>query len=294
MAAGPTRGDGAGRRAIGPSEVVRTSLELFGLRRFVGRVREQADADYLQHVRAVDSSGSAAGDVPLALHMIAHQIAKTERLEVDPVRLSDPLRQGFKQFDYDPRRPMCAQAVSEGFAEWLRRRATGQLTNLSPEQRAASDYAEAWVEGKGLTVKLDRVRDLIRAWVASDPAARSSALVGPAVNLTSVAGLTAGYAIARDAVMRVPLRSKVVLAGVLCLSVLMCYVPWTYTYNASGAQRERPAGYSFVFDPPAPEHDRPAYGVKVDVPRAAIPMAVVVCATIAGVALTGGKTRKQG
>jgi hypothetical protein len=149
MEADPARGAEAWRGSVGPTEVVETGLELFGLRRLVGRLREHADPAYVQHVQAVEGSSAAAGDVPIALHLIAHQIAKTGRLEVDPVRLSDQLRMGFKQFDYDPSRPMGAQAMRGGFAEWLRRRQTGQLTNLSPEQRAASDYAEAWVRGKG-------------------------------------------------------------------------------------------------------------------------------------------------
>lgn len=89
-------------------------------------------------------------------------------------------------------------------------------------------------------------------------------------------------------------QKSIILAGVICLAVLACYLPWTYTFHTSAVHREKPAGYYFIFDPPQPEDKWGASGVKVDLPRVIIPMLVVVCATIAGVVLTDEKPRKQG
>jgi Tfp pilus assembly protein PilF len=86
------------------------------------------------------------------------------------------------------------------------------------------------------------------------------------------------------------LQKTIIGAGATCLVLLACYLPWTYTVNtASGIHREKPAGYHFIFAPPRPEQESIAHGVKIDTPRVAIPMAVVVLATVAAVLLTGAR-----
>jgi hypothetical protein len=97
-----------------------------------------------------------------------------------------------------------------------------------------------------------------------------------------------------DFVRRTPAYKKIICAGIVCLGILTCYVPWTYTFSGlQGIHSERAAGYHFIFYPPRPESDSRAYGVKIDVPRMVIPMVVVVCVTLAAVALAGSKTRKE-
>jgi hypothetical protein len=91
-----------------------------------------------------------------------------------------------------------------------------------------------------------------------------------------------------------PMQIKILGAGILFLVILACYVPWTFTFE--GGERhyhiERSAGYAFISDPPKLPRDFPEPGgVKVDVPRVLIPMAVVIFATVAGLFLTGGKGR---
>jgi hypothetical protein len=89
-----------------------------------------------------------------------------------------------------------------------------------------------------------------------------------------------------------PLQKKIGGAGIACLALLACCLPWTYTVTgANGFHREKPAGYHFIFDPPRPEQEGITHGVKVDTPRVAIPMTVVVLATVAAVLLTGTKRR---
>lgn len=93
--------------------------------------------------------------------------------------------------------------------------------------------------------------------------------------------------------MRVPAQMKIALASVICLVFLAIYVPWTHTLHATGEYGrhvEQPAGYALIFYPPEPRNL--AWGVKVDVSRVLIPMAVVVCATIGGFVLAAEKTRK--
>jgi hypothetical protein len=100
-------------------------------------------------------------------------------------------------------------------------------------------------------------------------------------------------------IKQIPAQVKIVVAGVVCLVVLACYVPWTYTFDAGNSENrlhvERAGGYALLSDPPKlPGDFWKAGGVKVDVPRVLIPMAVVVFATVAGVCLVGQKSRKQG
>jgi hypothetical protein len=62
-----------------------------------------------------------------------------------------------------------------------------------------------------------------------------------------------------------PTQQKIVWAGIACLGLLACVVPWTQTVSGMNG---------------------------IDVARVFIPMAVVVCATVAGVLLTGAQSRK--
>lgn len=86
-------------------------------------------------------------------------------------------------------------------------------------------------------------------------------------------------------------QKKIVWAGISCLIILACWIPWTYTFYTSAIKMEKPAGYYCIFSQPAPEHNSIPNGVQVDVPRVVIPMFVVLCATIAGVVLTNDKPK---
>lgn len=70
-------------------------------------------------------------------------------------------------------------------------------------------------------------------------------------------------------------QKAVIGVGVSVLGFLGCYLPWTYTLDFGETHSTKPAGYHFVFDPPKPETNHRAAGVRVDVVRAVIPMAVV-------------------
>jgi DNA-directed RNA polymerase subunit RPC12/RpoP len=66
-----------------------------------------------------------------------------------------------------------------------------------------------------------------------------------------------------------------ILLGLGCLSFMACFLPWAHVDN-QGVEKGS-AGYHFIFAPPNPRH----YGVKVDLARTIIPMAFVLCATVA-------------
>jgi hypothetical protein len=101
------------------------------------------------------------------------------------------------------------------------------------------------------------------------------------------ARLRARLSAAREFVARMPRRQKIIWAGIACLAVLALYVPWKTTWGTSG---EAPAGYHFLFAPPPVPNNR---GLKVDVTRMVIPMAVAACITAAAAVFAAQKPRKQ-
>jgi hypothetical protein len=112
---------------------------------------------------------------------------------------------------------------------------------------------------------------------------------------------------AQEVGMLTPIQQKIIWAGIACLGLLVCFLPWTYTIHWDGFHRERPAGYYFILTPPQAPTEEPRAGAKVDpqaqlriegakvdVPRVIIPMIFVVCATIAAVILTRKNPQYQG
>jgi hypothetical protein len=90
------------------------------------------------------------------------------------------------------------------------------------------------------------------------------------------------------------LQQRVLGIGLAFLAASLLIAPWTFTLEWQAIKMERSAGYSFLFWPPVPPkeaHPRPdLWGVKVDVPRLVVTLAVVVLSTIGGVILTGNKS----
>lgn len=72
-------------------------------------------------------------------------------------------------------------------------------------------------------------------------------------------------------------QRKVVGWGVILAVIAGLYVPWNYTTSVPNAQPTlKPAGYSFLFDPPAPEHKGWEFsGVRLDVGRLLIEWGVI-------------------
>lgn len=115
------------------------------------------DMAYLTRQRAMVAGTMAAGDVLNRVHEAAHHISVTEKLALDPANMPTAAADGLKEFDYVPNRKNQAVAIQEGFAEWLKRRAMGQLSNLTPAQEAANKYAESLIKKAGLV-------DTVNSW----------------------------------------------------------------------------------------------------------------------------------
>ncbi len=159
-------------KPIGPFEVIATMRRLFGLPAYVeGRLQANATALYRLKPEAAEVNKMAAGAAPVYVHELAHHIAKAEGLDLDPASLPAAVARGLTAFDYQPGRASRHTAMQEGFAEWLRRRETGQLQGLTPDQKAAADYAEKLIEARpAVKDKLDRVRDLFTRLGQQSPA----------------------------------------------------------------------------------------------------------------------------
>ena len=74
---------------------------------------------------------------------------------------------------------------------------------------------------------------------------------------------------------RVFTQRVIIILGLGFLSFMVCFVPWAHIDN-QGVELGS-AGYHFIFSPPIASH----HGVKVDLPRAVIPMLFVLAVTVA-------------
>jgi len=118
--------------------------------------------EYLTDQRYDAIGKMQAGLAQHVLYEANHYIAVTFGFESDPSQLLADVVNGFKQFDYDSKRPICKAAMQEGFVEYLRKRSVDDLVNLTPEQEAAANYCEMFLRIKALTGRYDHIRELFR------------------------------------------------------------------------------------------------------------------------------------
>ena len=128
------------------------------------------------------------------------------------------------------------------------------------------------------------------------PRARSSAVkVGAAANVPMAATILQQSELKQAGLLPSPKKRikrgltqrVIILLGLGCLTFMACFLPWVHIDN-QGIEIET-AGYHSVFTPPAATH----YGVKVDLARAVLPMALVLCATVAAAYLTRERVSGQ-
>ncbi len=170
---GTKPGEGT-REGMDPFRIIETIKNLFKLPAYGGG----EELRYNLHAEAAEVPSMRAGDARYITHEMAHHLAKTQALPLDPAQLSKDVAEGFKQFDYEPGRSDPKKAMQEGFAEWLRLRTTDGLKDLSPEQTAAADYAEKMFQSRPeLLKKLDRVKDLFQKFNAQDPLQKAAGLI---------------------------------------------------------------------------------------------------------------------
>lgn len=161
--AGQQRGAGS---VVGPHEINATIRKLFDLPVYVeGQLQAQAEALYRRKPEAAEMNKMDLADSPALVHELAHHLAKTKALNLDPTALPREVFEGLRQFDYEPARADLKTGMREGFAEFLRLRETDGLHNLTREQQAAAGFAERMLASRpGVIDKLDRVRELFRQY----------------------------------------------------------------------------------------------------------------------------------
>lgn len=196
--ASATAASGKGEKVRTPFEILATARELFDTPNYNEAVAPGGGPDriaYVSRAGATVTGKFAQGDAARGLHDIAHHVAAEGKLTIDPESLPRAVAAGLKAFDYEPRRRMGRVAMMEGFAEWFRRRAQDELTNLTPEQKAANDHLERWVKDKGLTEKADRVREMFRQYAGQSAVQQAAGLVSGTGRPASAA-LTSGETVA--------------------------------------------------------------------------------------------------
>jgi len=162
-------GSGKGGPAAGPFEIVERIKKDFDVSASVGPVRERASAAWLPHIQQLEVSGMNAGNIGTWMHEVAHKITTAKDTKFKPGALTPEQREGFKQFDYDPKRVDPILSAQEGFGEYLRLRTQGLLGDLSPEQMAAAKYAEQVLADSGAKAKADNAARLYSEWRSQTP-----------------------------------------------------------------------------------------------------------------------------
>lgn len=168
-------------RVSTPSEVLAEADRTFGSTTYRDSPHggNPTDIAYQAGPRAVTAGTMAVGDVVRRLHDVAHHVEATNGLETDPAKLPTNVRDGLAEFDYLPSRPMGVVKMKEGFAQWFARRVAGDLTGLTPNQRAADTYLEAWAKRKKLTVKLDKVSFMFEPYRSETDLGKAAARLSP-------------------------------------------------------------------------------------------------------------------
>jgi hypothetical protein len=131
----------------------------------------------LSRERAALIGRQAAGNALVRLEEIIHVESFKRGFPPDPTSLPAEVAAGYKQFDYDPTRPLGRAAMYEGFADYLIRRTTGQLSSLTPEQRAAAQHAEAFLKQSGLDSTFNRLQELYRRHIEASPKEKARGLL---------------------------------------------------------------------------------------------------------------------
>lgn len=85
------------------------------------------------------------------------------------------------------------------------------------------------------------------------------------------------------------LQKIIVIIGALSVILLCLFPPWIRTFNGMGIHSEKPAGYALISQPPSPEKDTVAFGVRIDAPRLFIQLLVVIVAAGLSIFLTTEK-----
>jgi hypothetical protein len=98
--------------------------------------------------------------------------------------------------------------------------------------------------------------------------------------------------------MKVNYRLRLIAILAACaISLALVFPPWVYTFDHNGSyggHTTKPAGFSCVLSPPAPESPNPFYGVRIDATRLLIECLFILTTSGASwLLLTGGRLREM-
>jgi hypothetical protein len=109
----------------------------------------------------------------------AHHLSYRGKMETNPDNLPDGVAAGFAELNARFRRPPYSNPranIVEGYASWVKLRASKGLTKLSKNEQAAADFAEKFSRDKGYTEKLDAIGKLYDNYLAQTAEQRAAGL----------------------------------------------------------------------------------------------------------------------
>ena len=170
-------GGGEGEAARTPSEIIafdkkQHSVPIYRERRLG---IPGAAGTYDPHAQAAAVTTMSAQSLAVNLHEIAHHIEATNKLPLDS--FPEDVQRGLQSFNYDPKTFTGRRGLSEGFAEWYRKRQTDELGDMTKDERAADDFLERWAKAQGLTEKFNKTRDLFERYAEQSAAEKFGALI---------------------------------------------------------------------------------------------------------------------
>jgi hypothetical protein len=90
---------------------------------------------------------------------------------------------------------------------------------------------------------------------------------------------------------------KILITTAFVIAAVAILPPWVYTFDHNGqfgGHSRKPAGYEFVWAPPAPERPDPGFGVVVDGQRVILELLATLGAAAIALLLSSGKPAEAG
>lgn len=165
---------------VTPGDIVATQNYLFGSGEYVAPRTAFANAlaTATPREQKIIISSEAANNPLISLEENVHNYSVKYGFNPDPKSMPPGVAEGFREF-YDQSAPVDAVTMLEGLAAWAKRRTTGELwdAELTPNQIAASAFAEDWSQSSGMAKLMDRVGELYRGWAAQSVVTRAAGLM---------------------------------------------------------------------------------------------------------------------
>lgn len=169
----PTAGNLPG--TVGPHDIVQFITQSSEVPTYTGKVPGGAKAAaVIPTKQTIVESGSKA-DVKIKIEEMSHHDV-VNRMETDPAKLPADVARGMVDF-FKPGAPLTERNIVEGFGQWAVKRTEGKLKNLTPEQQAANQFAEAFLGQSKLAGRYDQIRDMYGRWQGTSELGQAQSLI---------------------------------------------------------------------------------------------------------------------